>query len=163
MKRIITLTLAALLLMGTLTACGGKDDAPAGDATVDLTAFYDSLAEEYGWEENYMTDITDDMLESYYPGLQDVTLEQKVIKMPMMSSVVNELAFLECADEDTAASAAALLQNRIDTQAEGGAWYPESMEAWSRGIVIQQGNYVGMIASAEHQDEIVEKFNALFA
>ena len=163
MKRIITLTLAALLLVGTLTACGGKDDGPADNETVDLTAFYDSLAEEYGWEGNYMTDLTDDMLESYYPGLQDLTLEQRVSKMPMMTSVVNELAFLECADEDTAASAAALLQDRIDTQAEGGAWYPESMEAWGRGIVIQQGAYVGMIASAEHQDEIVEKFNALFA
>ena len=55
-----------------------------------------------------------------------------------------------------------ILQDRIDVQADGGAWYPESMEAWSRGIVIRQGTYVGMIASAEHQDEIAEAFNRKF-
>lgn len=41
-------------------------------------------------------------------------------------------------------------------------WYPESMEAWGRGIVIQQGAYVCMVVSAEHQDEISEGFNNLF-
>ena len=82
--------------------------------------------------------------------------------MPMMSSVVNEVVFVECETEQDAENAAAILQERIDLQAEGGAWYPESMEAWRRGIVIQQGTYVAMIASAEHQDEIAEAFTNLF-
>ena len=80
----------------------------------------------------------------------------------MMSGVVNEMVLMQCENEEDAGKAAAILQERIDTQAEGGAWYPESMEAWSRGIVIQQGTYVAMIASAEHQDEIVEAFNQKF-
>lgn len=162
MKRMMTLTLSALLLVGILTGCGGKK-APAASEPVDLTAFYDTLAEEYSWEETYMIDLTDDMLDGFYPGLKDLALKQQVMKMPMMSSVVNELVFLECESEEDAAAAAAILQDRITTQAEGGAWYPESMEAWGRGVVVQQGNYAALIASAEHQDEIVEKFNALFA
>ncbi|MEG1657744.1 MAG: DUF4358 domain-containing protein [Oscillibacter sp.] len=162
MKKILTLALSALLLMAALTACG-SDKTPDADKTVDLTAFYKDVADEYDWEEGFMADLTDDMLEGYYPGLKDMTLTQKVLKMPMMSSVVNELAFLECETEEDATAAAAILQNRITVQAEGGAWYPESVEAWGRGVVIQQGKYVAMIASAEHQDEIVEQFNELFA
>ena len=45
MKKFLTLALSALLTMGLLTACGGKTT----DKTVDLTAFYNTLAEEYGW------------------------------------------------------------------------------------------------------------------
>ena len=109
-----------------------------------------------------MVDIEEEMLDSYYPGLKDIPEEQLLAKMPMMSSVVNELVFMECDTEEDASNAVRILQDRIDVQANGGAWYPESMEAWSHGIVIQQGTYVAMIASAEHQDEITEAFNQKF-
>ena len=160
MKKLMTLALAAVMLMGLLTACGGKkEEAP----NVDLQAFYKELQDSYEyWDDNYLVDIEGEMLETYYPGLADIETEQFVAKMPMMSSVVNEMVFMQCETEDEADQAAAILQDRIDVQAGGGAWYPESMEAWSRGIVIQQGTYVAMIASAEHQDEIVEAFNQKF-
>lgn len=161
MKRICTLALA-LLMTGLLAACGGgKETETAND--VDLTAFYAGLKDAYGWSDDYMADIEGEMLESYYPGLGDLQTKQLVAKTPQMSSVVNELVFAQCETEEDAGKAAAILQDRMDTQAQGGAWYPESMEAWGRGIVIQQGTYVAMIASAEHQDEIVDSFNQLFA
>lgn len=160
MKRTTTLALAAMLLLGLLTACGGEKETAVPD--VDLESFYADIEEGYGWVDGYMVDIEGEMLDSYYPGLSDIETTQFVAKMPMMSSVVNELVFLQCGTEEDAALAAGILQERINTQAEGGAWYPESMEAWGRGIVIQQGTYVGMIASAEHQDEIAEGFNELF-
>ena len=160
MKKWMTLALTALLLTSVLTACGGTGKTETVD--VDLEAFYDTIEETYGWNNGYMVDIEGDMLESYYPGLSDIRTEQFVAKMPMMSSVVNEMVFMQCETEDEADQAAAILQDRIDVQAGGGALYPEAMEAWSRGIVIQQGTYVAMIASAEHQDEIVEAFNQKF-
>ena len=110
-----------------------------------------------------MVDIEGDMLEGYYPGLSDIAAKQFIAKMPMMSSVVNEMVFMECETEDDAALAAALLQDRITTQAEGGAWYPESMEAWSKAQIIQHGAYVAMFASASYQQEMVDGFEALFA
>ena len=158
MKKMTVLLMAGLMLV--LSACGGSNKTESKD--VDLQAYWDSLVETYEWGESYMVDIEGEMLDSYYPGISDINTKQLIAKMPMMSSVVNEMVFMQCETEEEAAQAAAILQNRIDTQAEGGAWYPESMEAWSRGIVIQQGTYVGMIASAEHQDEISESFNALF-
>ncbi len=159
MKKIGSMLMLALLLTGLLTACGGKTE----DKTVDLNAFYDELATEYEWDENYMTELTDEMLDAYYPGLRDLTAVQFIARTPMMSAVVNELVFLECENEEDAAKAAEILQTRVDTQAEGGAWYPESMEAWGRGEVIQQGNYVAMVASASYQSDITEAFNNLFA
>ena len=161
MKKLMTLALAAVMLMGLLTACGGKKEETPN---VDLQSFFKELQDSYDyWDDNYLVDIEGEMLETYYPGLADIETEQFVAKMPMMSSVVNEVVFLQCKTEEDAAKAAAILQDRVDTQAEGGAWYPESMEAWSKGSVIQQGTYVAMIASAEHQNDVEERFNALFA
>jgi hypothetical protein len=159
MKKLNILTLA-LLMVGLLTACGAKTET-AKD--VDLTAYYDTLAETYEWGDGYMVDIEGEMLDSYYPGLSDISTKQFIAKMPIMSAVVNEVVLMECESEEDAASAAAILQDRITTQAEGGAWYPESMEAWEKAQVVQQGTYVAMLASASYQDEMVDSFNQLFA
>ena len=161
MKKIMTLALAALMMVTALSACGGKKEEAA--TNVDLSGFYIGLEEAYDWGGGYMADIEGEMLENYYPGLAAIETEQFMAKMPLMSAVVNEMVFLQCKNEEDAAAAAAILQERVTMQAEGGAWYPESMEAWSKAQVIQNGTYVAMIASAEYQDEIVEKFNALFA
>ena len=161
MKKTVTFTMICLLVLSLLTACGSSGAKEVPD--VDLAAFCADKAAEYGWDENYLADIEGELLENYYPGLGDIPAKQLLAKAPMMSFVVNEVVFLQCESEEDAAKAAAILQERIDTQAEGGAWYPESMEAWGRGQVIQQGTYVAMIASAEHQEDWADSFNALFA
>lgn len=169
MKKWFVMALAACMLTGLLVGCGSKEE---GSAQVDLSAFYETLAEEYHWSEDpqtsqegdlLMSSVEGELLESYYPGLADVATEQLIVKAPMMSSVVNEVVFAQCKSEDDAASAAEILQSRADAQAEGGAWYPESMETWSNAQVVQNGTYVAMIATADHQEEIAEQFNALFA
>lgn len=160
MKKLMTLALAAIMMLG-LVGCGSKKEE---QANVDLTGFYNSLATEYGWDDNTMANLTDDpeLLEMYYPGLSEINTTQLIAKAPMMSSVVNEFVFLQCETEEDAAKAAGILQTRITAQAEGGAWYPESMEAWGRGVVDQQGTYVAMIASAEYQEDITAKWQAQF-
>jgi len=157
MKKMMAIVLA--VLMFTLTACGGSK---SESKDVDLTGFYAGLEEKYDWMQG-LVDIEGEMLEAYYPGLSEISTKQFIAKMPMMSAVVNEFVFLQCENEEDAAKAAGILQQRIDMQAEGGAWYPESIEAWSKGGVIQQGTYVAMIASSEYQTEIEEAFNAQFA
>lgn len=160
MKKLMTLALAAIMMLG-LVGCGSKKEE---QANVDLTGFYNSLATEYGWDDNTMANLTDDpeLLEMYYPGLSEINTTQLIAKAPMMSSVVNEFVFLQCETEEDAAKAAEILQTRITAQAEGGAWYPESMEASGRGVVDQQGTYVAMIASAEYQEDITAKWQAQF-
>lgn len=160
MKRRMVLLLTALTLLGLLSGCGaGKENQTA---QVNLAEFYAEVERDFDWGNGYMTDIEGEMLESYYPGLAEIETEQLIARMPLMSAVVNEVVFLQCSSEEDAATAASILQERVAMQAEGGAWYPESMEAWEEAAVIQNGAYVAMIASAEYQEEIEECFNELF-
>ena len=120
MKKFLTLALSALLTMGLLTACGGKTT----DKTVDLTAFYNTLAEEYGWAEDaassgeediMMMNLGGDMLEGSYPGLADVATKQLIAKAPMISAVVNEIVLAECGTEEDAFPSSAFAENGEDT------------------------------------------------
>ena len=160
MKRIVTILMTCVLMVGLLAGCGGKKETVPD---VDLTACFDQMRQDAGFDEFYMTDLEGEMLESYYPGISDISTKQFLAKAPMMSGVVNEMVLMQCENEDDAAKAVTILQQRITDQAEGGAWYPESMEAWSRGQVIQNGTYVAMIASAQFQSTWADDFNALFA
>ena len=58
--------------------------------------------------------------------------------------------------------AAKILQTRIDSQADGDAFYPETIDQWKAAKVLQNGAYVAMIASGEHQTEIEDAWNAQF-
>ena len=163
MNKWMTLTLALIMAVCCLSACGSKKEEAPAEVEVDLSAFYADVEAECGIPEGYMADLEGEMLEGYYPGLAVIAAKQLIAKAPMMSAVVNEMVFMQCESEEDAAAAVEILQNRVTTQAEGGAWYPESMEAWSKGEVIQQGTYVAMVASAEYQSTIVDAFKGLFA
>ena len=172
MKKVTTLLLALLLTAGLLTACGGESEDAAENAQVSLNSLYAGWAEEYHWTEDAASSTEEDLLlmnlegetlESYYPGLADLATEQLVAKAPMMSSVVNEIVLAECASEEDAEAAAAILRERAQAQAEGGAWYPESMEAWANAQVFQEGRYAALIASSQYQDELASSFQEQFA
>ena len=158
MKKLYAVMAAALLLCGLLTACGSKTES-AND--VDLTGFYNALAEKYGWGDDMM-DLDGEMLEMYYPGLGDIAAKQFLAKSPVMSYAVNEYVFMQCENEDDAARAAEILQTRIDSQADGDAFYPGTIGQWKAAKVLQNGAYVAMIASGEHQTEIEDAWNAQF-
>ena len=101
MKKLFALVAVALTLCGLLTACGSKTET-AND--VDLTGFYNALAEKYGWGDDMM-DLDSDMLEMYYPGLGEISTKQLLAKSPVMSYAVNEYVFMQCETEDDAAKA----------------------------------------------------------
>ena len=151
MKKLFALAAVALTLCGLLTACGSKTET-AND--VDLTGFYNALAEQYGWG--------GEMLEMYYPGLGDIAAKQLLAKAPVMSYAVSEYVFLQADSEQDAAQAVKILQTRIDSQADGDAFYPETIDQWKAAKVLQNGAYVAMIASGEHQTEIEDAWNAQF-
>ena len=173
MKRIAMLLLALALVTGLLSACGGtNDNGGAETADVDLEDLYNGWCETYNWTEDaqsggentlLLMNVEGDSLEGFYPGLSELATKQLVAKAPMISAAVNEIVLVQCETEADAAKAAAILQERSDAQAEGGAFYPESLEAWGRATVLQQGTYVALIASSEHQEDLETSFNEQFA
>lgn len=157
MKKRAVWVLASLLLMAA--GCGGQK---AETADVSLNSLYAAMAEECGWEEGYMAELEGELLEGYYPGLSEIPAKQLVARVPAMSSDVNEVVLIQCDTEEDAEKAAAIFQARIDAQAEGGAWYPESLEAWKSAKALQNGTYAALLASGQHQGELEERFSLQF-
>lgn len=115
MKKLFALAAVALTLCSLLTACGSKTET-AND--VDLTGFYNALAEQYGWGDDMM-DLDGEMLEMYYPGLGDIPAKQLLAKAPVMSYAVSEYVFLQADSEQDAAKAAKILQT---PDRQSGGW-----------------------------------------
>ena len=161
MKRNAVWLLAALLLLAS--GCGGqREEGGAEEADIALNTLYAGMEELCGWEEGYMADVEGELLEGYYPGLSEIPAKQLIVKVPAMSSDVNEIVLMQGETEEDAESAVAILQARIDAQAEGGAWYPESLEAWKAAKVLREGTYVALIASGAHQETLEEQFRLPF-
>ena len=162
MKKRAVWILAAFLLLAS--GCGGQqEEGRAEDSDVALNTLYAGMEMSCGWEEGYMADVEGELLEGYYPGLSEIPAKQLVVKIPAMSSDVNEIVLMQGETEEDAESAAAILQARIDAQAEGGAWYPETQAAWEKAKVLRQGTYAALIASGEFQESLEEQFNQQFS
>ena len=159
MKKRAVWVLAALLLLAA--GCGGQKDGTE-TAEVSLNSLYAGMEETCGWEEGYMAEIEGELLEGYYPGLSEIPAKQLIARVPAMSSDVNEVVLIQCETEEDAEKAAAIFQARIDAQAEGGAWYPESLEAWKSAKVLREGTYAALIASGQFQESLEEQFSAQF-
>ena len=132
--------------------------------SVDLNAFYLSLVESYG--ENFPATMNlcemPEMQEDLYPGLSAIGTKQMMIYQPMMGAVVCEIALVEVVNSADIDAVKAMMQARIDTQVDGGAWYPESIEGWKNNSrIVVNGNCVMMIAYSDC-DAIVDAFNGLF-
>lgn len=153
------LTCIAIVMAGLLTACGGSK---TEQNAVDLNTFYNDLAQLYEWDDGYMMEIEEDMLDSYYPGLKDIPKKQFIARTPMITAAVCEIILTEVENPEDANAVEEILKARVKERAEGGAWYPASMEAWSRAEVIRNGNFIALIASSTDQDAIEGAFNQLF-
>ena len=87
--------------------------------------------------------------------------------MAAMSAVACEVVLVEVAEAADVDTVKAILQSRIDYQVgdetnPGGAWYPETIEAWkTNSRVVSNGSCVMMVVS-DQADAIVSSFNALF-
>ena len=158
MKKSLNLLFVLALLTCLLAGCGTK--APGGETQVDLEAFMTDTLNRY--ELGSVEAVGDELTDAFYPGLRDIDTVQRIVYMPLITGVVSEYVLLQCADSENAEKAAALLQKRVDEQAAGGAWYPESVANWAKAKVIVRGTYVVMLAAGEATDAIAADFENLF-
>ena len=140
-------------------------EAPS-ESSVDLTAFYDSLAADSNWPA--MTAIEGEVQDTFYAGLSDISTQQCSVHTAMISAVVAEVALVEVTDEADVQKVKDIFQARIDYQVgddenPGAAMYPASIEGWKNNSrIVSNGKYV-MLVVYEGADDVVTAFNALFA
>ena len=108
------------------------------------------------------SDLDDTLVESYLPGLKDISLVQSVLKAPMISAIVSEILLVECENSEDVATVEEIFQTRMQSQIDGGAWYPASIEVWEGAQIVTEGNYVALFAH-ENAAAMAEEFQALFA
>lgn len=141
-------------------------EGPAPQEDVDLAGFYDALLAETEWPS--LMPLEGEVLDSFYPGLSDLSLKQCLVNTAAISAAVGEIALVEVEDAEDAKTVEEIFQARIDYQVgdeenPGGAWYPETIEGWRKNSrIVTQGTCV-MMAAGDAADTAVERFNALFA
>ncbi len=197
-KKFLTLTLALALALSLAACGGQDapaqdgtpDDAPEVSAPeteapeteapetpgespkeIDLAAFYASLTEGEEWP--VLMSLTEDetmaeMLDSYYPGLSELSTKQCGVYVAAISAAVGEIALVEVENAGDVQAVEDIFQARIDYQVgddtnPGGAWYPETIEGWkTKSQIVSHGNYV-MLAVGDNAGAAAESFEALFA
>lgn len=131
MKKLLSILLCAILLPA-LAACGGGGG-NNGQAAPDLNKYYEDFMATLGADNTpAMMDVETDMIPQVYPGLENYTSKQVVAKMAAITAVPFEFVLLELESEADAQAAASILQARVDSQVNGGAFYPETTAAWEK-------------------------------
>lgn len=128
--------------------------------SVDLSGFYNSMSSAHSF--GSMEPVTGDFLSNFFPGISGVSTNQQHIYMAMMTSSAVEIALVEVSNGSDVDTVKGIFQSRINSQVDGGAWYPETIESWKNtSRVVSNGNYVMMIVHP-NCDAIVSSFNGLF-
>ena len=168
MKRIISLALAAALLVASLSACGSNSEG-GQDKQVNLADFAQTLQENHEFPMLDRLDPADEefgaaMLENAYPGLKDMDLEQTEVYLAMISFSGGELALVQAKNAGDAAKVKEIFDARVTAKTtEGPGNYPEEVELWlHNSVVVSNGNYV-MLVNHEDSEAIAGEFNALFS
>ena len=81
MKKLTALLLALVMTLA-LAACGGEKAQEAPDLNIVYEDFIASLDEA-----PIMMDVTDDVVETFYPGLSSISLKQSVLVTAAISAV----------------------------------------------------------------------------
>ena len=155
--KLISLLLAAALLLGLLAGCG-SDAAP--ETTVpttmpstapqaelpDLETLYNQGIEvlnQMGDDAPILFPETDvNYLENFYPGLAAVELKQLYAGVAPVTNAPFEIILVEVADEADVQTVLDIFQARVDRECDD-TTYPENAEAWMNNCrITSRGNYV---------------------
>ena len=133
-------------------------------SSVDLAAFYETIITSVS-EDNrpFMMELDAETAEMIYPGMGAIATNQKVLYMPGMSAVACEISMVECANAADVETVKTIFQTRINTQVEGGAWYPETIEGWKNNSkIVVKDNFVCLFVIPEGMMDAASEFEKLF-
>lgn len=155
-----------------IVRCSWKEDAPPaaeeanpGQTSVSLNDFFSTLQGSYEGLDSMMA-LDGELLDTYYPGLSSIAAVEEVLVQETMMTMANmAVGLVKLSDDATSDDVVAVqnaLQTRINTQADGGAWYPASCETWKQGIITSASNVVGMFVYPENAQDMADLFAETF-
>lgn len=173
MKKIAVLTLALILALGCLAGCSkdpAANESKAPDAStaapaestaapaestaapaavsLNLEEVYNNLISGCA-EDVVLLPASDEELDSFYPGLNDIEFKQKVAYMAPVTGAAFEVIMVEVANPDDVDKVQGIFEARIKEGAEGEYCDPTQNGYWlNEAKVHVLGNYVGMIVLA---------------
>ena len=154
-----------------LPAAGGEEEpvpppAEAADTLPSLTDFFATLQGSYEGLGAMMV-IEGEVLDAYYPGLSSAAAVEEILiqetRMSMSNVAVGLVKFSDEATTDDILAVQAIFQARMTTQAEGGAWYPASCEAWEQGVTTSVSQYLGMFVYPDGAQSMADLFTETFS
>ena len=164
-KKMISLILAAALMLGLLAGCGNastpETSAPATTAPAttaapettapqaelpDLETLYNQGMEvlaQMGDNAPILFPETDvNYLNNFYQGLADVELKQLYAGVAPVTNAPFEIILVEVANEADVQTVLDIFQARVDRECDDST-YPENAEAWMNNCrITSRGNYV---------------------
>lgn len=173
MKKIAVLTLALILALGCLAGCSKEpaaNESKAPDAStaapaestaapaestaapaavsLNLEEVYNNLISGCA-EDVVLLPASDEELDSFYPGLNDIEFKQKVAYMAPVTGAAFEVVMVEVANPDDVDKVQGIFEARIKEGAEGDYCDPTQNGYWlNEAKVHVLGNYVAMIVLA---------------
>ncbi len=133
------------------------ETAPPAPASADLTKFYENTMSKY--EFGFLELADAGLVDNFYSGLSGIPTEQCLVYICMMSMNNGEFVLVQVKDSGDVPAVKDILQARVDSMVDGGAWYPAAIEQWElNSRVVSNGNYVMMVVH-ENADSIVSEFN----
>ena len=139
--------------------------ASGGTERASLSDFYSTLQGQYDGLGAMMV-MEGELLDNYYPGLSDIASVEEVLIQETMISISNVAVGLVKLSADASKDDVIAVQNilnaRITTQADGGAWYPASCETWGAGVVTSTSNVVGMFVYPDDAQKMADQFILTF-
>ena len=164
MKKFKSIIAVAIIIL-LLTGCAGKSGtASTGDPSKEapnLAAWMDNYIESLGEDAPAVETLDSEFVSVFYPGLESYSTKQCEIRIAAVSVVAFEFALIEAETPEDAEAIGAILQERINTQIETGAFYPATVEAWEKAATVITGNIAALICANDHQDEAMTSFMEL--
>ena len=143
--------LLVLVMIASLCGCGGEEEKVPAPGTP-LDTFYQAIlgAQPEDQDELILFEESNpDLIANFYPGLDQIALNQQVFHMPPIVTHPCEIVLVEVADAADVQAVADIFQARIDKGADMD-FYPDSAVGWQRFAQVQQsGNFVCMIVLPE--------------
>ena len=152
MKKILTLTLCALLVL-SLAACGGKEPAKSAD----LNALYDTLTaampQMLPMDETTMLN---------FQGIEIADCVQAKVAICAEGLRADEVWLIEAKDEAALEKLQALAEDRLEAKAEETVSYnPEQYAVVQKAQVFTEGNYLFLLVSPDVDSLMAEAKAAL--